>query len=246
MNKKTLLIIVMIVFAAFSYRTAFALFSDQATSTNNVFSAAQVFPTATPSASPTPTPDLTGIANHVVISEVQITGGTANADQDFIELYNPTGSSVDLRLWKLTKHLSTGSTGSIITFGSGALIPAHGFFSWSSNKGDNVLPTDVDNTNIIATDNSVALFNPSDVIVDQIAWGSGTSPQFVEGSVFPTNPAANQSIERKALSSSTQATMEGGIDALKGNGFDAGNNATDFILRTVSQPQNSSSAIETP
>ena len=40
--------------------------------------------------------------------------------------------------------------------------------------------------------------------------------------------------------------MEGGVDALKGNGFDAGDNATDFILRTASQPQNGSSASETP
>jgi hypothetical protein len=38
----------------------------------------------------------------------------------------------------------------------------------------------------------------------------------------------------------------GGADALKGNGYDSGNNANDFVQRTTRDPQNASSATEKP
>jgi hypothetical protein len=38
----------------------------------------------------------------------------------------------------------------------------------------------------------------------------------------------------------------GGADEAAGNGQDSNDNAADFVLRTVRQPQNSKSAAETP
>jgi hypothetical protein len=53
------------------------------------------------------------------------------------------------------------------------------------------------------------------------------------------------SLERKALSTSTSATMAvGGTDANRGNGYDSDNNSTDFVTRAARQPQNSSSPTE--
>jgi len=36
----------------------------------------------------------------------------------------------------------------------------------------------------------------------------------------------------------------GGVDELKGNSSDSDNNSSDFILRNISQPQNSGSSAE--
>jgi hypothetical protein len=58
-------------------------------------------------------------------------------------------------------------------------------------------------------------------------------------------PSASQSIERKASQGSTIASMIiGGIDEFLGNGEDSDNNANDFIIRALPQPQNRSSAAE--
>jgi len=42
-------------------------------------------------------------ASHVVISQIQV-AGTTNSNDEFVELYNPTDSSVDLTSWKLKKR----------------------------------------------------------------------------------------------------------------------------------------------
>lgn len=206
-----------------------AFFSDTATSTNNIFSAAESFGT-----------------DHLVISEVQING--ANANQDFVEIYNPTDSAVDLEDWQIRKRTSNGTDSSLVLIGAGESIPAHGFFLWSNDQGtfETVVGADVSNGNNLSENNSVALEDPADNVIDQVAWGIGTS-QFVEGTAITNGSDGNSSVERKALSTSTSVTMgAGGVDEFKGNGFDANNNATDFYLRAVSQPQNSGSATESP
>lgn len=245
--KKYFILSLILLFALgiFSYKVTLSFFSDTETSTNNVFTAAAVFatPSASPSASPSPTPS--GIATHLVISEVQING--ANANEDFVELYNPTSLSVDLSGWKIRKRASNGTETSLVLISTGKSIPAHGFFLWANNQGgfSTTVGADESNGNNISENNSLGLLMPDNTIIDQVAWGNGTS-QFVEGTAFPNSPATSQSIERKALSTSTAPSMaSGGTDEFKGNGFDAGDNATDFILRTTSQPQNSGSATET-
>src|SRR3989338_9216559 len=82
-----------------------ALFSDTAASTNNTFTASLEFPILI-----TPTPP-ENIANHIVISEIQING--ANANQDFVELYNPKNTSEDLSGWQINKKTSTGTASSL-------------------------------------------------------------------------------------------------------------------------------------
>jgi hypothetical protein len=263
---KILLLVFLTLLSLTSFKTTLGFFSDSESSSENILTAASSFaspsisPSASPISSPSPSPSVSttpspspsptpsNIANHVVISEVQIRG--ANANQDFVELYNPTNLPLSLNGWQIQRKAVNGVITSLVLIGSGNIIPAHGFFLWSNNEGtfETDIGADVSNGNNLSPNNSIALEDSSDVIVDQLGWGNGTT-QYLEGSLFTTNPDvnANQSLERKALSTSTSVTMGvGGVDEFKGNGFDADNNPTDFLLRSISQPQNSGSATESP
>ncbi len=185
-------------------------------------------------------------ANHIVISEIQISGDGADpANDEFVELYNPTSSDVSMTGWRLTRKNSSGTQANLVAALNGT-IPAHGYFLIGHGTGYNGSATlDVvysAPSNALTNNYSVLLYSDAGVtLVDKVAFGTGTDP---EGTVFSTNPSANNSIERKANSASTSASMGiGGADELAGNGEDTNNNSTDFVARTVSQPQNSS-AIE--
>ena len=157
-----------------------------------------------------------------------------------MELYNPTDNDIDLTGWDLRKRNSDGN-GSSLYADIDLTIEAHGYLLWASTDNDFAasVGADFSNGNNLAGNNSVRLRNADNEVIDEVAWGSGTD-QFVEGSAFPTNPEANESLERKAVWDSTAGDMEpGGDDELRGNGFDSDDNSSDFILRGTSQPQNS-------
>ncbi len=233
-NGNAALPVIILIFGGFYFVGGTAsYFSDTSTSTNNTFSASSIF------------------TNHVVISEVQVTGGPGEADNDFVELYNPTSIPFNLNGHRLVKRTGSAVDSTIKSWTSTAIIPAHGYYLWATtDDGFNiVLGADAATAENIAANNSIALRFGSEntgTIVDALSWHSSTS-SLVEGTEFGTNPGPNESIERRALSTSTAVSMAiSGSDEFKGNGFDSNDNSADFILRSVSQPQNSSSATETP
>lgn len=231
-----------------------AFFTDQATSSSNTFTAAASFSTNTPSVTPTPTPTPTGtesnLANHIVISEVQI-AGTTSAAQDFIELYNPTGTALNLNGYRIIRRANGSSIDdSIKAFDGTDIIPEHGYYLWanSDNGFSSSINADAGTSENITDNNTLALRNGAlntGIIIDAVGWGTPTGG-VLTSTFFTSNPVSGQSIERKAYSTSTISSMTSGADVSKGNGEDSNNNSIDFILRAVSQPQNSSSAIETP
>lgn len=85
-----------------------------------------------------------------------------------------------------------------------------------------ISPTpDATTTTSVADDNGIAIrFGSADTgtIIDSVGWGE-TANAFVEGSVFPQNPGANQSLQRKSFQ-------------------DTDNNASDFELNSSPSPQN--------
>lgn len=172
-------------------------------------------------------------ATHAVISEVQI-GGT-DADDEFVELYNPTATDVIMSGWRLTRINSTGTEGILISNLSGT-IPAHGFFLTSSAQYDGGITRDVqfsNSSNHLAANHTVILYSDAGVTeVDRVGLGASVN---AEGNAPVANPTDNGSVERKP----------GANDPLAGNGQDTENNANDFIPREVADPQNTSSATET-
>jgi hypothetical protein len=188
------------------------------------------------------------IGGNVVISEVQITG-PGSANNEFVELYNPSDTTVDLTGWRLSRRSAsaTAAASILVSSLSGTINPysyyliAHPSAS-ASGISDRLYSATGSG---IAVNNTVRLYSDNGItLIDKV--GIGTAGD-VETSAFSTNPGSGESIERKACVTSTaQTLLGGGSDEFSGNALDTNNNSTDFVLQNVSHPQNSQSAPEVP
>ena len=177
--------------------------------------------------------------DHIVINEVQITGGTGQTYNEFIELFNPTSTPFDLQGYQLVKRASSTNDTPIKSWTSSDerhIIPAYGFYLWAhtryANLGVNPDTSTGGNTHsgFLAEDNGVALRQTTTgTIIDSLAWGTATNA-FVEGTAYAENPTANQSLERKRPET--------------GSRQDLNDNSQDFSLQLTPSPQNTQSAIE--
>jgi len=175
---------------------------------------------------------VTAAPNHLVINQVQVTGGTGKSSNDFIELFNPTSSALDLKGYRLIKRTQSGTADTTIkSWTTSAIIPAYGFYLWA-NSDYKVQTADVTTSQTIANDNGIALRQGAEntgTIIDSLGWGK-ISNGLYEGSPFPTNPTANTSLVRKPVAAGARQ--------------DTGNNAQDFELQNPSSPHNSASSPE--
>lgn len=180
-------------------------------------------------------------AQHVVISEIQ-TGGTTATDE-FVELYNPTNSDVDLSDWQLNRKTSGGTESTLVGTLSGT-IKSHGYFliAHPDYSGSVAADLNYSEDNSLSSDNTILLYSDQGTtLIDKVGFGSAVD---FEGT-SETNPSNGTSRERIANSDSTSLSMSiGGEDEFMGNGEDSDNNASDFVLRNTPQPQNSNSDIE--
>jgi len=184
--------------------------------------------------------------NHVVISEIQISGDGDNpSDDEFVELYNPNDSAVVMENWRLTRKNSSGTQANLVSDLDGT-IPPHGFFLIVNGDGYNGGATgDMSYSapsNEMTNNYTAILYSDAGVtIVDKVGFGTAFDPE----TTATTNPSTGESIERKACSDSTSESMNNG-ESTSGNAEDTDNNANDFVSRTTPDPQNSSSTVETP
>jgi len=160
-------------------------------------------------------------ANHVLISEIQIAG--SSADDEFVELYNPTDADILLDDWRLSKKTASGTESNLVSSLSGT-IPAGGYFliAHSDTAYDDLVAPDLyysAPSNALASNNTVLLYSDAGfTLVDKV--GMGTATDF-ETAAAPV-PETDGSIERTPIDEDTD------------------NNSTDFTPRTLSDPQNSS------
>lgn len=191
---------------------------------------------------------------HVVISELA-TRGASTAFDEFVELHNPTNADITMNQWKLQTKSATGSTWTDrVIFGAADTIQSGGYLLTANTNGyvspaSGPAPDKVwlVPTTGVADSSAIRLIDASGNVVDAVALGAtSTGGEGTPLAAFPGS-STSRSYERKALPTSTEATMNGsGSDALLGNGHDSDNNATDFYLRatTTRDPQNSSSPTE--
>lgn len=167
-----------------------------------------------------------GISSNVVISQIKISGATAN--DEFVELFNASETPVNLAGWRLSRKSAsaTSSAQNLVASLSGT-IAAKSYFliahpsSTASGMADRVYSA---SSSGIAADNTVLLYSDSGAtIVDKVGFGAA---QDVEVSAFATNPSAGQSIRRMPCEP------------------DSDHNSTDFHILTVANPRNSQSPAE--
>ncbi|MCD6412564.1 MAG: lamin tail domain-containing protein, partial [Elusimicrobia bacterium] len=208
-----------------------------------------------------------GGADHIVISEVCIGWATGQSALEYIELYNPTDSDIDLKNYpsngQVCSIMSTTDTGDILQnlLSSSAgtwinqIIPAKGYFLICSEASINGVSADADHAKDLAGADGIQLKDGDGNIIDMVAWGTkntGDIPNCTETERVSsdTDLDSGWAIERKAFSDSTAASMApGGADNDKGNAYDSDNNANDFVLHTDTNsftPQNSDSTTEPP
>ncbi|MEO2076965.1 MAG: DNA/RNA non-specific endonuclease [Bacillus sp. (in: firmicutes)] len=185
------------------------------------------------------------VGTNIVISEIYGGGGNSGASykNDYIELYNPTNSSVNLSGWTVQYASGTGTFSSITNL-TGS-IGAHQYYliKEASGGGGTVdLPTaDVTGTiNLSASSGKVALAkvttsvsgSTDSNVVDFVGFGSANDSE-----TTPVGTLSNTtSAERKDNNS---GTVQG-----QGNGWDTNNNTNDLVITSNLVPQNSSSPAE--
>jgi hypothetical protein len=164
---------------------------------------------------------------HLVISEFR-TRGPNGSDDEFVELYNPTGAAVNIGGWSIRRSASCGATTySLFTISSTTLLAGQHFLAVSSNN-TSISGADQTFTPALADDGGLALVDPSGNLVDQV--GMCISTQYREGTnLGPLSGTADQSYERKP----------GGITAC----YDTDNNTSDFVLISPSNPQNKANPV---
>jgi hypothetical protein len=213
---------------------------------------APVGPANVPAPAPEPEqPAVSGLAaDHLVISEVQVAG--ADAGDEFIELYNPTESEVDLSDWSVQYLSGTATTTGNVSkknFEAGNKVPAKGFFliarglngSNADGYAGSVTPDLTHRTFsmsgassgakifLVKNQEKVDSFDDSD-IVDKLDYSFSV-------------PAAGQSLERKTVENNNCVSAVGSGEFL-GNGCDTDSGQNDFETRTTPNPQNTQSLPE--
>ena len=189
-------------------------------------------------------------ANHVVISEFA-TRGPSVATDEFVELYNPTSNIISLQGWKLQYKSATGSIwNDRAILPAGTQIAAHGYFLIANTDYAGVVTPDFTSGSWgsgtgMADNGNIQILDGSATTVDKVGFGTGNDPEGGADAPNHGTSANGNSVERKAFSTSTAASMFSGADALQGNGYDSNVNGSDFVTQTNGRhPQNASSPPE--
>ncbi|MEK9185980.1 MAG: lamin tail domain-containing protein, partial [Patescibacteria group bacterium] len=183
--------------------------------------------------SPPPQPSSSGIAGHLLISEVLFDAEGSDGGKEFIELFNPTDQVLDISGWSIQHVSSSGST-SKKNFESTDGVAPHGFFLvWLGNdpRADMVWASgSLNNTSatIYLVNGTVAVSGQNPVSVDAFSYN------IVDWNGF----AAGMSLERKPATNGVCFSA-----SVSGNGCDT-DSVSDWEVRLSPEPQNTQSPSE--
>ncbi|HRY60018.1 MAG TPA: lamin tail domain-containing protein [Patescibacteria group bacterium] len=173
-------------------------------------------------------------ANHLVISEVA--SGVGSSGNEFVEIYNPTGSDILLENFKLALVSSNNTkSNKTITWVSEKKIKAFGYYLFAA--GDVGVTADANFSAQLTSTSGVIITDILGNTIDMVSWGAIAPPSnAAEDGGIICDLVTGKSLERKP----------GISDPTKGNAEDSGNNSTDFSPRDNPEPQNIHSATEVP
>ncbi len=153
----------------------------------------------------------------LVISKIQITGGTGKTAEDYVAVYNTTTNPIDLKGIRLVKRTKTGTTDTILKSWSETTMvnPGENYVWACSTDGfANVIKANTSSTQTISNDNGVAIREGANgPLIDSVGWGDAAN-SFAETTPFPYNPEGGQWIERN-------------------NNIDTNDNSLDFSLLPI-------------
>lgn len=155
----------------------------------------------------------------VFIHRVQIAGNAT--DEDFVEIRNDEDCALDLSDWKLRKRTSSGTESSIKVFdGNRTSLPPGESFLWANSKNDFAKSLDAhqESSAMLTDNNSLALFNADEILIDTLSWGTVSAP-FQKDEPSVTNPEKNESILRTSKTSPAMLTK---TELPSGKTFDIG------------------------
>ena len=185
--------------SAISYRVTQAFFSDTATSTGNVFTAATEFP-APPVAGPQ--------AGDVVINEV-FAGGSSTTE--WVEILNKTASPIDISGWTITDN------GSSDAIPASTILPANGYGVIRGPSSTVVVPgsaitidlSTAIGSGLSSSDDRLTLSSTTPTIIDQVSWGTDTT------AFDPSAPSqtGGESLARFPDGTDTNSATDWGLDA---------------------------------
>lgn len=119
----------------------------------------------------------------VILGEVQIAG--TKASDEFVELYNDSNTAVNLSGWSLRRKSASDTTAkgnSLKTLGAGDIVSAHGYFLWANSASIYRDHADATTGSSLSDNNSLALYDKTDTLIDSLTWGTGHA--------LPFSPAA--------------------------------------------------------
>jgi hypothetical protein len=113
----------------------------------------------------------------LLISEIQITGGTDHSRNDYIKIYNNTDNAIDLNGYRLVKRTANADTDDIIySWDNSTPFAARGFYLWANSEDIefvNLIQPNCSSTSTISTNNSIAIRKGVlDPPIDAISWGT--------------------------------------------------------------------------
>jgi hypothetical protein len=147
---------------------------------------------------------------HVVINEVQ-TGSAASPSDEFIELYNPCATMIDLTGSSLVYRSAAGVTDLVIIQLNKTIAPGGFYLVTGPIAADaGMADQSYGSGRMSATGGGVGLRDGTQTLVDSVGYGTATNA-FVEGSVAAAAPSG-QTIARTP------------------NGYDTDHNASDFAV----------------
>ncbi len=175
----------------------------------------------TDAAAPDAGPDAGCTAAAIVINEVQ-TEGTGGAEDEWVELFNPSSCAIDISGWVL-KHesINGNSADTVWTAASGTVLAAGGYgvVAGTAYSGPTTFEIGSFNSGVLASDGGgLGLYGSSGTtLIDSMGYGSGASNDYVQGTAAAAPPTAESA-------------------ARKPNGANTHDNGVDFATATTPTP----------